>query len=101
MKTAQKFEVRGWWFLLFCQGPVILDLFLPYPLVLLPPTLRAQALPRRVAIVATSLFAKQVRLVHVYPPSLCPLTHDAGRPTEDIFFLLTSLKERERVPTAL
>lgn len=78
MKTAQKFEVRGWWFLLFCQGPVILDLFLPYPLVLLPPTLRAQALPRRVAIVATSLFAKQVRLVHVYPPSLCPLTHDAG-----------------------
>lgn len=65
--------------LLFCQCPVILDLFLPYPLVLLPPALWAQALPGCVAIVTASFFAQQVWLVHVYPPSLRPLTHNAGR----------------------
>lgn len=64
--------------LLFSQGPVVLDLFLPNPLVLLPPALGAQALPRRVAVETASLFAQQVRLVHVYPaPPLRPLTHDA------------------------
>jgi len=67
--------------LLCRQGPVVLDLLMPYPLVLLPPALGAQALPRRVAIVTASLFAQQVRLVHVYPPPpFSSLTHDAGQP---------------------
>lgn len=75
--------LRGWVrneFSLLCQGPVILDLLLPHTLVLLPPALGAQALPRRISIVTASLFAQQVRLVHMNAPSLCPLTHDAGRP---------------------
>lgn len=59
--------------LLLCQSPVILDLFLPHLLVFLPPALGAQAVPRRVPIITASLFAKQVRLVHMYPS---PLAHD-------------------------
>lgn len=78
LSFLQEVKVLGRTVLLFCQGPVILDLFLPYPLVLLPPALGAQALPCGVAIVTTSLFAQQVRLVHVYPPPLRPLTHDLG-----------------------
>lgn len=76
LNFLQEVKVLGRTVLLFCQGPVILDLFLPYPLVLLPPALGAQALPCGVAIVTTSLFAQQVRLVNVYPPPLRPLTHD-------------------------
>lgn len=59
--------------LLLCQSPVILDLFLPHLLVFLPPALGAQAVPRSVTIITASLFAKQVRLVHMYPS---PLAHD-------------------------
>lgn len=66
--------------LLFCQGPVVLDLFLSYPLILLPPAFGAEPLPCSVAIVTTSLFTQQVRLVYMYTPSLRPLTHDAEQP---------------------
>lgn len=59
--------------LLLCQSPVILDLLLPHLLVFLPPALGAQAVPRSVTIITASLFAKQVRLVHMYPS---PLAHD-------------------------
>lgn len=62
--------------LLLCQSPVILDLFLPHLLVFLPPALGAQAVPRSVPIITASLFAKQVRLVHVYPS---PLAHDVAK----------------------